>query len=151
MVQGADGQSNTPNHSKRSKKRRKLAQLVTPGLTAMLDRTKVTDHKAVLIVAETTKSLGHEVQDLALSRSSIRRLRQDHRAEISTGLKQEFLADAPLVVHWDGKLLRDLTGTEKLDRLPILVSGQGVTQLACLQPNSFHRLVLPKPKRISMH
>ena len=32
-------------------------------------------------------------------------------------------------MHWDGKLLPDLTGNEKVDRLPILVSGLGVIQL----------------------
>jgi len=35
----------------------------------------------------------------------------------------------PLVVHWDGKLLPDLTGKEKVDRLPVLVSGKGISQL----------------------
>ena len=34
-----------------------------------------------------------------------------------------------LTVHWDGKLLPDLTGNEKVDRLPILASGLGVSQL----------------------
>src|SRR6218665_102077 len=35
----------------------------------------------------------------------------------------------PLVVHWDGKLLQDLTGKEHVDRLPVLVSGHGVNKL----------------------
>ena len=39
-----------------------------------------------------------------------------------------FIADVPLVVHWDGKLIRDLTG-KQVDRLPILVSGLGISQL----------------------
>lgn len=107
-------------------------------MTSLLDRTKVSDHKAVLIIAETAKSLGHPVQDLVLNRSSIQRLRQHHRAMISARLKDEFQADVALVIHWDGKLLRDLTGTEKFDRLPILVSGRGVSQLlmAAKRPSS---------------
>ena len=34
-----------------------------------------------------------------------------------------------LTVHWDGKLIPALTGKEKVDRLPVLVSGFGVDQL----------------------
>ncbi len=91
----------------------------------------MSDRKAVLVIAETAKSLGHPVQNLVLNRSSIQRLRQHHRAMISAKLKDEFQADAALVIHWDGKLLpvRDLTGTETFDRLPILVSGRVVSQL----------------------
>jgi 3-oxoacyl-(acyl-carrier-protein) synthase len=36
---------------------------------------------------------------------------------------------AALVVHWDGKLLPDLTGKELIDRLPVIVSGAGVNHL----------------------
>src|SRR6218665_1206407 len=35
----------------------------------------------------------------------------------------------PLVVHWDGKLLQDLTWREHVYRLPVLVSGYGVNKL----------------------
>lgn len=34
-----------------------------------------------------------------------------------------------MTVHWDGKLVLDLTGNEKVDRLPILVSTLGDTKL----------------------
>jgi len=34
-----------------------------------------------------------------------------------------------LVVHWDGKLLQDLTGKEHVDRLTVLVSGHEVNKL----------------------
>src|SRR6218665_604151 len=35
----------------------------------------------------------------------------------------------PLVVHWDGKLLQDLTGREHVYRMPVLVSDHGVNKL----------------------
>src|SRR5690349_17786155 len=47
------------------------------------------------------KSQSHSLQDLVLSCSSIQRLRQHYRAMISARLKDEFQADAALVVHWD--------------------------------------------------
>ena len=47
---------------------------------------------------------------------------------MSKKLKEAFKADVPLVVHWDGKLIPDLTD-KQVDRLPILVSGLGISQL----------------------
>jgi hypothetical protein len=41
----------------------------------------------------------------------------------------DLLGDIPLVVHWDGKLLADLCGKDHVDRLPIIVTGFGVSQL----------------------
>jgi hypothetical protein len=34
-----------------------------------------------------------------------------------------------LIVHWDGELMLDSTGNQKVDRLPILVSTLGDTKL----------------------
>ena len=34
-----------------------------------------------------------------------------------------------MVVYWDGKLLPDITGKERVDRLPAILSGAGVEQL----------------------
>ena len=34
-----------------------------------------------------------------------------------------------MVVYWDGKLLRDLTGNEYVDRLLIFVTGSAISQL----------------------
>ncbi|KAG0696641.1 hypothetical protein GWK47_026471 [Chionoecetes opilio] len=40
-----------------------------------------------------------------------------------------FTPENSLVVHWDGKLIPDLTGKKKVDRLPILVSFRGKSKL----------------------
>jgi len=46
-------------------------------------------------------------------------------------LKEQFHSDASLIVDWDGKLLPDLTGNGKVDRLPFITSDNrmGVNQL----------------------
>ena len=44
-------------------------------------------------------------------------------------LEVEFASGIPLTIHWDGKLMEDLTGKQHVDRLPVLVSGVGVDQL----------------------
>jgi len=47
-------------------------------------------------------------------------------------LKSEFKGQMkPVVLHWDGKLMADVTGDEKVDRLPVVVSGSG-TELLCI-------------------
>lgn len=44
-------------------------------------------------------------------------------------VKRDFHADVPLVVHWDGELMEELTTKQHVDRLPILVSGEGMEKL----------------------
>ena len=124
--QGAVGGSTIQTPAKRKRGRRSV---LTPHLAAALDRTKVSDRKAVFVIAETAKSFGHNIDDLALNRDTIRRLRVQHRTQRSADIKAEFRGNIPLVVHWDGKLIPDLIGKEKVDRLPVLVSGEGTSQL----------------------
>ena len=59
----------------------------------------------------------------------MRRARKLHRVELVTDIKSRFVPNIPLTVHWDGKLLPDITSREMVDRLPVLVSGADVQQL----------------------
>ena len=45
--------------------------------------------------------------------------------EIAAEIKESFAPEVPLTLHWDGKLMPDLTGRKLVDRLPIVVSGEG--------------------------
>lgn len=114
----------SPTRQKRGRK-----AVVTPKLAASLDRNQISDRAATMICGESAISLGHNISDLALNRSSIRRQRIKTREITAAKLIQSFNRDAAFVVHWDGKLLPDLTGNEKIDRLPILVSNYGSSQL----------------------
>lgn len=98
-------------------------------MTATLDRCKVSDRKAMFIVTEAAKNLGCDPNSLALNRTTIQRTRQKHRANVATRLKSKFSPEIPLTVHWDGKLMPDLTGNEHIDRLPVVVTGMGISQL----------------------
>ena len=64
------------------KRKRGRKTVVTPELAAALDRTKVSDRKAVFVIAETAKSLGQNIDDLALNRDSIRRQSKTSSPEI---------------------------------------------------------------------
>ena len=86
----------------------------------------------MMIVFETSRALGHDPQVLALNRSTIRRKRQQYREAFALGIKEAFQPNTTLTVHWDGKLMPDLTGTEKVDRLPVLVSTMGDSKLLAI-------------------
>ena len=77
----------------------------------------------------TARSLGNDIQDFTINRSSIRRARLILRQDIAHRLKDSFDPGTPLTGHWDGKLLPDLTGKELVDRLPVLASGLNTFQL----------------------
>ena len=109
-------------------KRAKI-NIVTPSLAAALDRTKLSDRKAVFVLAEAAKSLRHNVEELNINRSSIHRHRESHRMNFARSVQDKFDPTVSLTVHWDGKLMPALTGKEQVDRLPVLVSGLGVNQL----------------------
>ncbi|XP_065080138.1 uncharacterized protein LOC135702986 [Ochlerotatus camptorhynchus] len=59
----------------------------------------------------------------------VRRARVQHRETFSKNIKCNFNLDGPITVHWDGKLLPDLSGKTTVDRLPILISSGHDTQL----------------------
>jgi len=56
-------------------------------------------------------------------------MRCNLREMLGEKIKAEFYPKGRLIVHWDGKQLRDLTGVRKVNRLPILVSGGGKEHL----------------------
>ena len=103
--------------------------VVTQTVSATLDRIKISDRKAMMVMAATAQSLVHDVEEIAISRSSICRFRQQHRKTDAKKLKEAFNADHPLVVHWDRRLIPKLTGKQKEDRLSVFVSGKEISQL----------------------
>ncbi|KAK4316951.1 hypothetical protein Pmani_011929 [Petrolisthes manimaculis] len=123
-VAGPSDSCLTPRPMKRGRQ-----QVLSPDLVATLDRNKVSDRAAVMVIGETLRSLGQEIQPLALNRSSIRRQRQQHRKSTSEEIRDKFDPKFPLIVHWEGKLLPDLIGTDIVDRLPVLLTGNGQSQL----------------------
>ena len=54
-----------------------------------------------------------------------------HREAFSAEIKETFNPTVPLILHWDGKMMDDLTGPgrNRFDRLSILVSGQDIMKL----------------------
>ena len=110
-------------------RKRGRQQIISAPLAAMLDRNLLSDRAAMMIVCESIRALGQDPEVLALNRSTIQRERHKHRESAAAGIKEAFKPNTALTVHWDGKLMLDLTGKEKVDRLPILVSTMGEKKL----------------------
>lgn len=110
-------------------RRRGTKQVMCEKLAATMDMAKLSDREAALVLTPVLQHLGHDPYEYNVNRSSIRRERMKYRQKIAEGLKQEFKPGVTLCIHWDGKMLEDITGKESVDRLPILVSGAGVQQL----------------------
>lgn len=91
---------------------------------ATLDKCKVSDRDAVRIIIAVAESLKHNIDELVINRSSIRRKRFRLRAERAVKLREAFQKDLPkfVTVHWDGKLLPSLTGKEQVERLPVIIT-----------------------------
>jgi len=54
---------------------------------------------------------------------------------------ESFKSTTTLAVHWDGKLMSDLMGTDKVDRLPILVSTMGEKKLLDIPKTELHAML----------
>jgi len=93
-----------------------------------LDRVNIPDRGATYVIGTVAKALGHDISSVTLPRNSIRRSRFRNREKPAI-VEQEFIHNTPLL-HWDGKLLPDITGSkETVDRIAVLVTGGGEEML----------------------
>jgi len=74
-------------------------------------------------------ALGHDPSSLPLSRSTSHRIRKKIRKECAEAALLEYNPCYPVVVHWNGKILTEIFGQGKVDRLPLLISGDGTDKL----------------------
>ncbi|KAG7173857.1 hypothetical protein Hamer_G018135 [Homarus americanus] len=132
QVNSSASECSPPKKSKPGKPRAK--NIMSPVLAKALDRTKISDRDAVHLIAAAAQTLGHNVEDIAVNRKTIRQSRMKLRVQSFKSAKEQFILNLdptiPLVVHWDGKLLPETAGgKETYDRLPIIVSYEENEQL----------------------
>lgn len=71
-------------------------QFITPRLVAALDNAGLSDAKAIHVIIATVIALGHTIEDLVISRSSIRSARTDYRFEEAENIRAEFAQNVNL-------------------------------------------------------
>ena len=117
-----------PSQSSKAKKLARLCLVDDPLFAASLDRTQTTSRQAMHILTPALMAAGVDVSEITLCRSSLDTARRDSRIIIAKAIREHFHPDVPLVAHFDGKMLPN-RDCEKSDRLPIVVTGEGIIKL----------------------
>lgn len=110
------------------RKKTKLNHVITPNVSAALDRSKTSLRNAVHIISATAKSLNVNLNGIVINRESVRIARKKARSEIATQIKESFTPNCPLTIHWDGKLMDDLNSVAKIERLAVFVTGENISK-----------------------
>lgn len=90
------------------KKPKKIINVFTENVVTSLDRVNLSDRNAMIVVV--AQALGTPISDISLSRSTIRRYRNQIRQTIAETDKASFSSQLPLVLYWDNKLLPNIVG-----------------------------------------
>lgn len=96
-----------------------------------LDRIGLSNTKFTMLCASMARASDINLEDCVLSSDTVRRRRIVNRGNITTIIKDEFSSTnkSALVVHWDGKKLKDTTNEDKkfrnklVERLAVVVEG----------------------------
>ena len=113
------------DHQMAPPKRRGLSKKVLDSnLSATLDRTLTTNRDGVHLIKATAQCLEHSPNELVINRESFRRY-----LLCCNGRRYLKNPSSHLTVHWDGKIVLALNGVPAVDRLSVLVSGNGVEKL----------------------
>ena len=126
----SDDNFQAPVASSRRRQKRAVKSIVTAEVASALDRVKLPDHGAMFVVGAVVQALGVPLDEVALSRSTIKRARVATRKQVAVSQQAAFTCRTPLALHWDGKLLLDIAGSKELvERIAILVTGGTTEQL----------------------
>jgi hypothetical protein len=126
-ISGTGNGSQTPRKCKRGRR-----TVLTPEVLSSLDRTKTSIRSAVHNLSAAVQASAGDLAEFNINRSSIHRARLMHRSLTTAHVKENFDPKKPLVLHFDGKILKDVTGEQNVDRLAIIVSGSGTEQLLAI-------------------
>lgn len=112
-----------------------IPQILSEAVVTTLDRVNVSDRQAMFVIGSVAQALGVPVAETSLSYSTIRRKRNQTRESVVESEKATFTPSNPVVLHWDGKLLPNITGgVEKVDRVAVIISGNGEEKLLAVPP-----------------
>lgn len=123
--------------------------MLCPEVTLAVDAAKLSARKAATVLSSVTSSLGNQVQDTNINKSTLHRQREKHRAQKVEEIKRSVQGDEPLTVHWDGKMVDCLSGNSpgnspgKDHRQAVVLTGRTTDQLlgVPLVPNGSAREV----------
>ena len=128
------GSSSDCSDAPPAKRQRGTKDICTPKVVAALDRSKISSRNAVFLLAAILEAVDLNVEDYQISKSAIHDKRNSIRKMKFDEIKKEFNAQdlSNVIVHWDGKIVSDISGDGKVDRLPIVLSYKDISKLLCV-------------------
>ena len=108
-------------HAPLKKKRR--FNVFDDKFASSLDVAKLSDRGVAVVITPFLQNVDLNPEEFNVSYATIRRKGVRHSKAIAEKLKAKFQPQVPLTIHWDGKLLPDITGKETVNGFPLLVSG----------------------------
>lgn len=90
------------------------------------DRLRISNTEMASVVAAVLRSANPpaDLSEFRISRETARRVRASHRRQVAAEQRQAFVPPPHAVVHWDGKMVKNVTGYQE-HRQAILISGCG--------------------------
>ncbi|KAG7168695.1 hypothetical protein Hamer_G028045 [Homarus americanus] len=100
--------------------------LQEPALKELADRLRISNNEIVSVVAAVLRSANPpgDLSEFRISREAARRARASHRRQVAAAQREAFTPPPHAVVHWDGKLVKNVVGEEE-HRQAIFISGRG--------------------------
>ncbi|KAG7170893.1 hypothetical protein Hamer_G012461 [Homarus americanus] len=100
--------------------------LQEPALKELADRLRISNNEIVSVVAAMLRSANPpgDLSEFRISRETARRARASHRRQVAAAQREAFTPPPHAVVHWDGKLVKNVVGEEE-HRQAIFISGRG--------------------------
>ncbi|XP_042208413.1 uncharacterized protein LOC121856780, partial [Homarus americanus] len=92
----------------------------------LADRLRISNNEIVSVVAAVLRSANPpgDLSEFRISRKTARRARASHRRQVAAAQREAFTPPPHAVVHWDGKLVKNVVGEEE-HRQAIFISGCG--------------------------
>lgn len=101
-------------------------------MASALSQTQLSNQKADHILVPFPSHLGHDVKWLIINPITIQWECIALQTALATELRLKFSPIVPLTFCWDMKLISNLSSQERINHLPILVSGEGVVGILAI-------------------
>ena len=137
----AEGESNLEPLCSPKNTKLGTAPIVTSELSAALYQAQVSNRAATFILGETARSLEHEICSLNVNYESIRKARLKFRKPMAQSEEASFDPFAPLLVHWDGKMLPDIMWVFAPAFFPKFISSSLDSEICTIGLSNFSPLI----------
>ncbi|GBM77536.1 hypothetical protein AVEN_55658-1 [Araneus ventricosus] len=104
--------------------------------TPLSSPDRSSSNSEVRIMVPIAAALGEVASSLSISHFTVHKVRKKDRSAFIDVVAKNYARKYPITIHWDSKILPDIMGIEIVDRLPVIVSGDGKKNSLELKKNA---------------